>query len=433
LKVDTLLHAQWIIPINDDRVLENHSLAISHGRISAILPTAEARERIQAGEVLELPDHVLIPGLINTHTHAAMTLLRGLADDLPLMTWLNDHIFPAEAKLDPGMVRIGTTLACAEMIRSGTTCFCDMYLFEGAVAEAARTAEMRAVAGEVLYDFPSPNYGPIEQGFAYTRDLIARWKDDPLITIAVEPHSPYLCAPELLQEAAALSEENAVPLVIHLSETRTEVGTIQERYQKTPVGHLADLGILGPRTVACHCVELTDEDIALLKKTDTKVAHNPESNMKLASGVAPVPQLLAAGICVGLGTDGCSSNNDLDLFAEMDTAAKLHKVDHLDPTVASAEAVLAMATRDAARVLGLGDEIGTLEAGKRADLIVIDTDKPHLTPMYSPVSHLVYSVKGSDVTASVINGNVVMEQGELLTVDEERAMAEARQAAEKIR
>jgi 5-methylthioadenosine/S-adenosylhomocysteine deaminase len=308
-----------------------------------------------------------------------------------------------------------------------------MYLFEGQVAEAASDAAMRAVVGEVLYDFPSPNYGPIEQGFAYTRDLIARWKKDPLITIAVEPHSPYLCAPELLRSAAALAGEHEIPLVIHLSETHTEVDTIQERYHMTPVGHLADLGILGPRTVACHCVELTGADIGLLKKTDTKVAHNPESNMKLASGVAPVPQMLAAGVCVGLGTDGCSSNNDLDLFAEMDTAAKLHKVDHLDPTVASAEAVLAMTTRDAARVLGMGREIGTLEVGKRADLIVIDTDKPHLTPMYSPVSHLVYSVKGSDVAASVINGRVVMEKGELLTVDEERAMAEARQAAQKIR
>jgi 5-methylthioadenosine/S-adenosylhomocysteine deaminase len=308
-----------------------------------------------------------------------------------------------------------------------------MYLFEGAVAEAASNAAMRAVVGEVLYDFPSPNYGPIEKGFQYTRDLIARWQDDGLITIAVEPHSPYLCAPELLREAAALSGEHEVPLVIHLSETRSEVATIQERYQKTPVGHLADLGVLGPRTVACHCVELTEADIDLLGQSDTKVAHNPESNMKLASGVAPVPQMLAAGICVGLGTDGCSSNNDLDLFAEMDTAAKLHKVDHLDPTVASAEAVLAMATRDAARALGLGAQIGTLEAGKRADLIVVDTDKPHLTPMYSPISHLVYSVKGSDVVASVINGQVVMEKGELLTIDEERAMAEARQAAGKIR
>ena len=408
------------------------AVAVGGDRILALGPAADF-EDWAIGRTIDAGGGLILPGLVNTHTHAAMTLFRGLADDLPLMTWLNDHIFPAEAKLDPEMVRVGTTLACAEMIRSGTTCFCDMYLFEGAVAEAARSAAMRAVVGEVLYDFPSPNYGPIEAGFAYTRDLIARWRDDPLITIAVEPHSPYLCAPELLREAAALAEANDIPLVIHLSETRTEVATIEERYQKTPVVHLADLGILGPRTVACHCVELTEQDIALLKKTDTNVAHNPESNMKLASGVAPVPQRLAAGICVGLGTDGCSSNNDLDLFAEMDTAAKLHKVDHLDPTVASAEAVLAMATRDGAKVLGLGDQIGTLEAGKRADLIVIDTDKPHLTPMYSPVSHLVYSVKGSDVVTSVINGKVVMEKGELLTVDEEREMAEARQEEDKIR
>jgi 5-methylthioadenosine/S-adenosylhomocysteine deaminase len=408
------------------------AVAVGGDRIIALGPSTDFDDW-QVGRTLDAKGGLILPGLINTHTHAAMTLFRGLADDLPLMTWLNDHIFPAEAKLDPEMVRIGTTLACAEMIRSGTTCFCDMYLFEGAVAEAASSVAMRAVVGEVLYDFPSPNYGPIEKGFEYTRDLIARWRDDDLITIAVEPHSPYLCAPGLLQEAAALAEEHEIPLVIHLAETRSEVDTITERYQKTPVGHLADLGILGPRTVACHCVALTEADIQLLARSNTKVAHNPESNMKLASGVAPVPQMLAAEICIGLGTDGCSSNNDLDLFAEMDTAAKLHKVDHLDPTVASAEAVLAMATREAARALGLGDEIGTLAVDKRADLIVIDTDKPHLTPMYNPISHLVYSVKGSDVTASVINGRVVMEKGELLTLDEAGAMAEALQAAEKIR
>ena len=430
---DLLVTNGWVLTLDGKGTeIKDGAVAVGGDRILAIGPSADFGDW-EIGTAIDARGGLILPGLINTHTHAAMTLFRGLADDLPLMTWLNDHIFPAEAKLDLEMVRIGTTLACAEMIRSGTTCFCDMYLFEGAVAEAARDAAMRAVVGEVLYDFPSPNYGPIDKGFAYTRELIARWQGDDLITIAVEPHSPYLCAPELLQEAAALAEENQVPLVIHLSETRSEVATIQERYQKTPVGHLADLGILGHRTVACHCVELTEADIDLLRRSDTKVAHNPESNMKLASGVAPVPQLLAAGVCVGLGTDGCSSNNDLDLFAEMDTAAKLHKVDHLDPTVASAEAVLAMATRDAARALGLAAQIGTLAAGKRADLIVVDIDKPHLTPMYSPISHLVYSVKGSDVTTSVINGRVVMEKGELRTIDEEKVMAEARQAAEKIR
>jgi 5-methylthioadenosine/S-adenosylhomocysteine deaminase len=432
-KADLLVTNGHVLTLDEAGTeIEGGAVAVDGDRILALGPAAGFKGW-EIGRTIDAQGGLIMPGLINTHTHAAMTLFRGLADDLPLMTWLNDHIFPAEAKLNPEMVKVGTTLGCAEMIRSGTTCFCDMYLFEGQVAEAAREAAMRAVVGEVLYDFPSPNYGPIEKGFQYTRDLIAQWKADPLITIAVEPHSPYLCAPELLQEAAALAQENGIPLVIHLSETRSEVATIEERYQKTPVGHLADLGVLGPRTVGCHCVELTEEDIALLKNSATKVAHNPESNMKLASGVAPVPQLLAAGVCVGLGTDGCSSNNDLDLFAEMDTAAKLHKVDHLDPTVASAEAVLAMATRDAARALGLGDQVGTLEAGKRADLIVIDTDKPHLTPMYNPVSHLVYSVKGSDVATTVINGRVVMEKGELLTIDEERVMAEARQAAEKIR
>lgn len=391
-------------------------VAVSGGRITGLGPITELADRRAAREI-DARGGLILPGLINTHTHAAMSLFRGLADDLPLMTWLNDHIFPAEAKLDGAMVGLGTRLACAEMIRAGTTCFCDMYLFESAVAEAAGACGMRAVVGEVLYDFDSPNYGPLEQGFAYVAEMLARWKDDPLIRVAVEPHSPYLCAPDLLQRAARLAADHDVPLVIHVSETKAEVETIQKRYNATPVGHLAALGILGPNVVACHAVVLTEDDIDLLRRHDVKVAHNPESNMKLASGVAPVPDLLRAGICVGLGTDGCASNNDLDLFGEMDTAAKLHKVHRLDPTVMDAATVLRMTTCDAARTLGLERQIGSLEPGKAADLIVIDTAKPHLTPMYDPVSHLVYAVNGADVRHSVINGQVVMENRELRTID----------------
>jgi 5-methylthioadenosine/S-adenosylhomocysteine deaminase len=303
------------------------------------------------------------------------------------------------------------------MIRSGTTCFCDMYLFEDAVARAAADAGMRAVVGEVLFDAPSPNYGPIEKGFAYTASLIEKWAGHPLVTIAVEPHSPYLCAPELLKEAAALAKRHHLPLVMHLSETRSEVDQVMEKYGKTPVQHLADLQVLSENLVADHCVVLTEKDMDLLKQFNVKISHNPESNMKLASGIAPVPALLERGVCVGLGTDGCASNNDLDLFSEMDTAAKLHKVASLDPTVADADTVLAMGTTSGARVLGMGDAIGSLKPGKKADLIVIDTNKPHLTPIYNPVSHLVYAVRGNDVTATVIGGRVVMEAGRLHTID----------------
>ena len=411
---------------------KNGAVAIDGEKIVA-LGSADDFSSWNASRIIDARGGIIMPGLVNAHTHAAMTCFRGLADDLPLMTWLNDYIFPAEAKLDYEKVYCGTLLACAEMILSGTTCFCDMYLFEDAVACAAKHAGMRAVVGEVLYDFPSPNYGPIEQGFAYAEMLIEKWKNDPLITIAVEPHSPYLCAPDLLKRASFLAKKNNIPLVIHVSETEYEVQTSKEKHGVTPVGFLADLDVLSPNLLACHCVMLTDEDISLLQRFDVKVSHNPESNMKLASGIAPIPELLKAGVCVGLGTDGCASNNDLDIFMEMDTAAKLHKVNTFDPTVMDAYTVLKMGTIDGARSLGLDDIIGSLEPGKRADIIIIDTHKPHLTPMYNPISHLVYAVKGSDVTTSIINGKIVMENGRLLTLKLEDIIEEIKIIADEIR
>jgi 5-methylthioadenosine/S-adenosylhomocysteine deaminase len=414
------------------RCIPDGMVVITGDRIEAVGPARELSQRHSA-LTIDARGGLILPGLINTHTHAAMALFRGLADDMPLMTWLNDHIFPAEAKLTPEMIRIGTRLACAEMIRSGTTCFCDMYLFEDGAAEVAAQCGVRAVVGEVLYDFPSPNYGPIEKGFEYIAGMMARWRDDPLITVAVEPHSPYLCAPELLTQAARLASDHNTLLVIHLSETQSEVARIRERYGATPVEHMARLGVLGPNLVACHAVVLTSHDIELLKTHEVKVSHNPESNMKLASGVAPVPDLLTAGICVGLGTDGCASNNNLDLFTEMDTAAKLHKVHRLDPTVMDAPTVLRMATSEAARVLGLQNRIGSIESGKQADLIVVDTARPHLTPIYDPISHLVYAVRGSDVTHTIINGRVVMQDRQVLTLDLDEVLADARREAEKLK
>jgi len=432
-RADILVSNGTVLTVDADNTeIPDGAVAIQGDRIAAVASAHDLRDwqvtrRIDAG------GGIIMPGLINVHTHAAMTCFRGLADDLPLMTWLNDHIFPAEAKMDAGRVYSGALLACAEMILSGTTCFCDMYLFEDAVARAARHAGIRAVVGEVLYDFPSPNYGPIERGFAYTQDLIGRWQHDPLITIAVEPHSPYLCAPALLQQAFSLAQSNAVPMVIHLAETRGEVDTMQRKYQRSPVEHLADLGVLGANLLACHCVAVTEGDIELLRRHDVKVAHNPESNMKLAAGIAPVPQLLEAGICVGLGTDGCASNNNLDLFLEMDTTAKLHKVRTLDPTALDARTVVRMATIDGARALGLDDRTGSLEVGKQADLIVVDVNQPHLTPMYRAVSHLVYAVRGSDVSLSIINGTIVMQDGRLLTFDVEKAMEDVRRIAADLR
>jgi 5-methylthioadenosine/S-adenosylhomocysteine deaminase len=416
----------------DDRVIDRGAVAVAGDTITALGSTADIAGT-DAKETIDAKGGIIMPGLVNTHTHAAMTLFRGLADDLPLMDWLNDHIFPAEALLDRNKVHAGSLLGCAEMILSGTTTFCDMYLFEDAVAQAAKSAGMRAVVGEVLYDFPSPNYGPIEDGFEFTRRLIEKWQDDPLVTIAVEPHSPYLCAPELLTRAADMAREHQVPMVTHLSETRKEVDDMQRRYGATPVQHLANLGVLGEHLLACHCVVLSDSDMDLLAANDVKVSHNPESNMKLASGVSPVSDLVDRGVCTALGTDGCSSNNNLDLFGEMDMAAKLHKASSLDPTVMKAGTVLRMATIEGARALGLASITGSLEVGKKADIIVIDTCKPHLTPMYHPASHLVYAVTGSDVGATVVNGRVLMRDRRLQHMDLQQVMADAHQIAGEIR
>jgi 5-methylthioadenosine/S-adenosylhomocysteine deaminase len=430
---DLLLTNGWVLTMDARRRAFNQGfVAIDGPRIAAVGPMAEAGAWT-ADRTLDAAGGIILPGLVNTHTHAAMTCFRGMADDLPLMDWLQDHIFPAEAQLDHDKVKSGTLLACAEMILSGTTCFCDMYLFEDAVAEAAHQAGLRAVVGEVLYDFPSPNYGPPEAGLAYTERLIDKWRDHPLITIAVEPHSPYLCAPDLLRRSGAIARRNGIPLVIHLAETRSEVETIQERYGATPVRHLANLDLLSPGLLACHGVVLTEEDMDLLQAHDVKIAHNAESNMKLASGIAPVPQLLKRGICVGLGTDGCASNNNLDLMSEMDTVAKLHKVNTLDPTVLDAETVLAMATIEGARALGLADRIGSLEPGKEADVIVIDTRQPHLTPLYHPASHLVYAARGGDVSTTIIRGQVVMENRSLRTLDRERVMHDVNRLAARMR
>ena len=430
---DILLINGWVLTMDDQRRDFPHGfVAIQGSRIAAVGPMAEA-EAWSAAKTLDARGGIILPGLVNTHTHAAMTCFRGMADDLPLMDWLQNHIFPAEARLDHAKVKAGTLLACAEMIRTGTTCFCDMYLFEGAVAEAAHEAGRRAVVGEVLDDFPSPNYGPPEAGLAYTEELIAAWRGDPLITIAVEPHSPYLCAPDLLRRAGAIARRNDVPLVIHVAETAAEVATTRERYNATPVDHLAALDLLYPGLLACHGVVLSEAEMDLLATHDVKIAHNAESNMKLASGIAPVPALLERGICVGLGTDGCASNNNLDLLSEMDTVAKLHKVHTLDPTVLDAETVLAMATIDGARALGLADRTGSLEAGKAADVIMIDTRQPHLTPLYHPASHLVYAARGGDVSATIIHGRIVMENRELLTLDCARVMHDVHQIAATIR
>ncbi len=431
--IDILVKNGWVLTMDSqDTLIERGAVAVSADRIVDVGKEDALTASYQAAQTIDARGGIIMPGLVNAHTHAAMTCFRGLADDLPLMTWLNDYIFPAEARLTPDIVYHGTRLACSEMILSGTTTFCDMYLFEEAVARAAKEVGIRAVVGEVIYDFPSPNYGPVEEGLKYSEELIQMWRDDSLITIAVEPHSPYVCSPELLQKARAIAERNGVPMVIHLAETEREVAEIRKKYGRTPVAHLADIGFLSSSLIADHCVVLSEEDMTLMTDYDVKVAHNPESNMKLASGIAPIPELLKRGVTVGIGTDGCASNNNLDMFQEMDSAAKLHKVHALDPTVMDARTVVRMATIDGAKVLGLGDTIGSLETGKKGDIIIIDITRPHLIPMYNVYSHLVYAVTGSDVVTAIVNGRVLMEQRAFTALDVDEVIASVNRIAQDI-
>jgi 5-methylthioadenosine/S-adenosylhomocysteine deaminase len=416
IEADLLIHNGTILTMdNQNKIIPNGVLGISGNTISYI--GNDGRNSINAKAEIDAEGGLIIPGLINSHTHAAMTLFRGLADDLPLMEWLNNYIFPVEGKMDADFVRVGTLLACAEMIMSGTTAFCDMYLFEEEVAKAAKEAGVRCLVGEVLYDFPSPNYGDIANGLKYTESLIQKWQDDPLVSIAVEPHSLYTCNPDLLNTSNDLALKYEVPLVIHVAETLTEIAEVKKRYGKRPFEHLLSLGILGKHLIADHCVHVNGNDIEIMTEYGVKAVDNPESNMKLASGISPVPEMLAKGVTVGLGTDGCASNNNLDLFGEMDMAAKVHKVKDMDPTVMNAVQVMRMATIGGAKVLGMEDITGSLECGKRADVIVVETNRPHLTPMYNPFSHLVYAARGNDVRHSIIDGRLVMKDRKLLTLD----------------
>jgi 5-methylthioadenosine/S-adenosylhomocysteine deaminase len=430
-EVDILIENGTILTMDPQQTLiEKGFVCIAGDRISAV-GKGDPHE-VLARKTIDAKGGLILPGLINGHTHAAMTLFRGLADDLPLMDWLNHYIFPVESRMDREFVRTGTLLACAEMILSGTTTFCDMYLFEDEVAQAAELAGMRCLVGEVLYDFPSPNYGPVEEGLKYTESLIRKWQGHPLVSIAVEPHAVYTCSPDLLVRAHQLAMRHKVPLIIHAAESASEIEEVRKKYGRKPFEHLESLGLLGPHLIADHCVHLDDEEIRRMVKHDVKAITNPESNMKLASGLSPVPRLLAEGITVGLGTDGCASNNNLDLLEEMDTTAKLHKVGAMDPTVMDAFTVLKMATLSGAKALGMAERIGSLEAGKKADVIVVDTRKPHLTPMYNPYSHLVYAAKGSDVSHSVINGRLVMEDRKLLTLDLGEVLGRAENLSRKV-
>jgi 5-methylthioadenosine/S-adenosylhomocysteine deaminase len=425
MQFDTLIHNAVLLTCNPSfDIIHRGWIGVRADRIEAMGTTTGDRLLPEARQAIDAQGGIVMPGLVNTHTHLPMTLFRGLADDLPLATWLNERIFPAErAAIRPQSVRWGTLLACAEMILSGTTTCCDGYFYEGVVAQALRTAGLRAVVGQGVIDHPAPGVPDPSRNLLRARRFCRDWLDrSATIRPSVFCHSPITCSRETLVRAKRLCDDHGLLFQIHVAETRAEVDHIRSIAGTTPVAYLDRAGVLDPRTLLSHGVWLDDADIALIADRGASIAHNPESNMKLASGVAPVAQMLAAGVCVGLGSDGCASNNDMDLFYAMDLAAKLQKVMRHDPTVVPARTAIRMATIDGARALGLDDQIGSLEPGKQADLIAIDTRAPHLTPMRHPAPSVVYAAKGSDVRMVMVAGRLLLQDRQLQTLDVERIM-----------
>jgi 5-methylthioadenosine/S-adenosylhomocysteine deaminase len=433
--VDLVVRNGTVVTVDGSRrVIPRGAVAVDGGRIAAVGTEAEVDAGFRARELLDARGGIVMPGLVNAHTHAAMVLFRGVADDLKLMEWLQKYIFPAEKNnVTAEFVRAGTRLAALEMIRSGTTTFVDMYYFEDQVAEACKEAGLRGVLGSTLIEFPAPDNKTIPDALAYAERFLRRWANDPLVAPAVAPHSTYLASPETLKAARALADRYRAPILVHLSESSDEQAQVRERYGRTPTEQLQQLGILRRGVLGAHGIWLTPSDRKILKDADVGVAHCPQSNMKLASGAAPVREMLADGMRLGLGTDGAASNNDLDMFEEMLTAALLAKHTSGDPTVAPAAAVLEMATLGGARALGMEDRIGSLEPGKRADLVVVGLDEPRLHPIYDPVSHLVYAAKGADVRDVVVEGRVIMRGRRVLTLDEKAVVAEADRLRDQVR
>ena len=415
-------------------VLTPGAVAIDGADIIEVAPPDAIAAKYRASDTIDARDRIVLPGLINTHTHAPMVMYRGLADDLALMDWLQKYIFPAEAKtVSPELVRIGTRLAALEMIESGTTAYADMYYFEEEIAKATREAGLRGVLGQTIIQFPVPDAKTPADGLARAEAFIKAFKDDSLIVPAVAPHAMYTNDQATLLACAALGRRYGVPIIIHLAETEDEVRIARERHRMTPTAYLESIGFWGPNTVAAHGIWVTDEDIAILARRGIGVAHNPESNMKLASGAAPVTKYLRAGVALGLGTDGAASNNDLDMFEAMRQASFLAKHAEHDPTVVPAQAALDMATIGGARALGMDRRLGSLEAGKRADLIVVSADAARQTPLYDPVSHLVYTTRGDDVRTTIVNGRVLMNERRLRTLDRAAVIADARRLAVRVR
>ncbi len=434
--VDSVWSARYVVTMDPQhRVIENGAIAITGDHIVAVGTRAQIDRDYQPKQRVDRPDAILAPGLINTHTHAAMSLFRGVADDMKLQDWLEKFIFPAEARnVDREFVRWGTRLAAIEMALSGTTTYTDMYYFEETVAEATKEVGLRGVLGQTVIGFPAPDYKTPADALAGTEKFFKTFANDPLIVPAVAPHAIYTVPDDVLKSCRALANKYKKPFVIHLSETKHENEESLAKRGKTPTGALESLGALSGWTVAAHGVWLDDADMKILKARNTGLAHCPSSNMKLASGVAPVVKILSLGIAMGLGTDGVAgSNNDHDMMEEMDLAAKLQKVTTFDPQALPAETAFAMATITGARALHMESMIGSIEKGKRADVIMIRLDQPHAVPIYNVYSQLVYALKGSDVGDMMVNGRVIVRDKKIMTIDAGPVMAKAAEYQERVK
>lgn len=432
--VDLVITGGTVLTMAGENI-EQGSIAVTAGKIVAVGPSSEIDGRYAAKETIDARGKAVLPGFVNAHTHVPMTLLRGIADDRDLMDWLHNFIFPAEAKnVDAEFVKIGTRLAAAEMILSGTTTFADMYYFEADIGREAKAAGLRCVLGETMLDFPAPDNKTWDEAIAYVRAFAKEFEGDPLVTAAVAPHAPYTVSEEHLRSARALATELGAPILIHVAESPDEMKQVADRYQgRTSLNVLESIGFLADDVVMAHGIFLTDAEMDIAARHGASVVHCPESNMMLASGVARVPEMLARGVAVGLGTDGpAGSNNNLDMIEEMASAARLQKIMRGDPRALSARQVLELATIGGARALDLDERIGTLEAGKQADVIVIDLQTPSIIPVYSVESAIVYAASGDDVVATVVDGKVLMTDRKLRTLDLPSVLSDAKRIKEKI-
>jgi 5-methylthioadenosine/S-adenosylhomocysteine deaminase len=434
-RADLIITNGIVVTMDESRTVHHDGAVVVEGDgIVAVGSRNEIEARYSAAQEVDARGGLILPGFINGHTHVPMTLFRGLHDDVTLADWLYKYIFPAEAKnVNEEFVRWGARLAAAEQIRSGVTTFADMYYFEDAVAEETKAAGMRGVLGETFIDFPAPDNKNEAATLAYSEKFLRKWQGDPLIHAAVAPHSIYTCSQKTLQDASALARKYHAPILIHTAEMKKEWQDSEKQNGMSPVQYLDKIGVLGPDVVSAHCIFVDQADEKILAQKQVGCVHNPSSNMMIASGVAPVADMRAAGVAVGLGTDGpAGSNNDLDLMEEIDLAAKLAKITKMDPLALNAQAVVEMATIDGARALHMEKDIGSLEAGKKADLIVISLDAPNAVPMYDVYAQIAYALKASDVQTVIIGGRPVMRERKLLTVDEKAAVAKAREYQKSI-